>query len=158
MLAIVYHYSPARFRRIQSWTWVWLGVIVLALACFRVNPTSWWGPDLSYACADAMGVALLLLLYKHREGRPRPALYRFIAWIGLYSYGIYLWHVSVVAPMESATHHLPGRIGAVVLTIGTPLAGIALGMLTTKAIEFPALALRDRLFPRKVDIEVGVPT
>lgn len=158
MLSILYHYSPALFRRIQSRTWIWFVVIALALVCFRVNPTSWWGPDLSYACADAMGVALLLLLYKHREGKPRPALYRFIAWIGLYSYGIYLWHVSVVAPMESAAHHLPGRIGAVVLAVAPPLAGIVLGMLTTKAIEFPALALRDRLFPRKADIEVGVPT
>jgi peptidoglycan/LPS O-acetylase OafA/YrhL len=157
MLAILYHYSPDLFRRIQSWTWLWLGVIILALTCFRLNLPYWWGSDLSCSFADAMGVALLLLLYRHREGRPRSALYRFIAWIGLYSYGIYLWHVSVVAPTESAAHHLPGRMGAIFLVVAPPLAGIALGMLTTKAIEFPALALRDRLFPSKVRAEVGVP-
>jgi peptidoglycan/LPS O-acetylase OafA/YrhL len=157
MLAILYHYAPALFHRIQSWVWVWFGVVILALAYFRVNPQTWWGADVSYACADAMGVALLLLLYKHREGKRRPALYQFVAWLGLYSYGIYLWHVSVIAPIVFVSHRLPPYVAGAFLALAPPLAGAALGVLTTKAIEFPALALRDRLFPRPVDSAVGIP-
>ncbi len=158
LLAILYHCFPAAFSRVQSWTWLWLGVIVAALAYFRIEPPTWWGADLSYACADAMGVSVLLLLYKHREGRQRSALYRVVAWIGLYSYGIYLWHVSVIAPVVSFSHRMPNRVAGVFLAVAPGLLGIALGVLTTKAIEFPALALRDRLFPRKVDTPVGAPT
>jgi peptidoglycan/LPS O-acetylase OafA/YrhL len=157
MLAILYHDVPVLFRRIQSWKGVWLGVTILALAYFRVNPTTWWSADISWGFADAMGVALLLLLYKHREGKQRPALYRLVAWVGLYSYGIYLWHVSVVAPIVLVAHRLPHRVGMVFLAVAPVLLGIAVGVLTTKAVEFPTLTLRDRLFPRRVDSAVGVP-
>jgi len=156
MLAILYHYAPEVFRRIQSWTPVWLGVVCLALVYFRLNPAAWWSSDISYACADAMGVALLLLLYRHHETKKRSPLYRIIAWIGLYSYGIYLWHVSVVAPMEHIAQRLPTQLGAVFLAIAPPLAGVALGVLATKIIEFPALTLRDRIFPRRIDSAVGI--
>jgi peptidoglycan/LPS O-acetylase OafA/YrhL len=155
MLAILYHYAPEVFRKIQSWTFLWVGVVCLALAYFRLDPKGWWSGDVAYACADAMGVALLLLLYKHREAKKRSPLYRLIAWIGLYSYGIYLWHVSVVAPSEYVAQRLPAQVGAVFLAIAPMLGGIVLGVLTTKLIEFPALTLRDRFFPREIDSAVG---
>jgi peptidoglycan/LPS O-acetylase OafA/YrhL len=157
MLAMLYHYAPAQFRRLQSWIWVWVGVVLVALAYLRINSTAWWDSSLSYVCADAMGVALLLLLYRRREGRQRPAIYRFIAWIGLYSYGIYLWHVSVIAPVMSVSHRFPGWLGTLWITCAPALLGISLGVVATKAVEFPALALRDRLFPRRVDSAVGIP-
>ena len=156
MLAILYHYTPELFRRIQGWTFLWVGVICLALLEFRFRPTTWWSGTLTITCADAMGVALLLLLYKHRETKKRAALYRLMAWIGLYSYGIYLWHPSVIAPLTSIARHLPIKTGAVFLAVAPPVAGILLGVLTTKLIEFPSLTLRDRFFPREVDSAVGI--
>ena len=156
MLAILYHHAPRWFYRMQSWTWAWCGTMVLTLSYLRVNPMAWWSADVSYACADAIGVALLLLLYKPREGRQRPALYRCVAWVGLYSYGIYLWHVSVLAPIVSVAHRLPHHVATVFLATAPALSGIALGVLATKVVEFPALKLRERLFPRKVDATVAV--
>jgi peptidoglycan/LPS O-acetylase OafA/YrhL len=157
MLAMLYHYAPAQFRRLQSWIWVWVGVILIALAYLRINPATWWGPSLSCVCADAMGIALLLLLYRHREGKQRPAIYRLIAWIGLYSYGIYLWHVAAIAPAMSVSHRLPAWLGMLWIACAPALLGIMLGVVATRAVEFPALALRDRLFPRRVDSAVGSP-
>jgi peptidoglycan/LPS O-acetylase OafA/YrhL len=113
--------------------------------------------SLSYVCADAMGIALLLLLYTHREGNRRPAIYPLIAWIGLYSYGSYLWHLPVIAPVMSASHRFPGWLGTMWITCEPALLGISLGVAATKAVEFSALALRDRLFPRRVDSAVGIP-
>jgi len=84
-------------------------------------------------------------------------VYRLVAWIGLYSYGIYLWHVSVVAPSLWIAHRLPKVLGLGWMTVGPPLLAIGIGVSATKLIEFPALALRDRLFPRRVDSAVGIP-
>ena len=105
-----------------------------------------------------MGVALLMLLYRHREGgRRRSPVYRLVAWLGLYSYGIYLWHVSVIEPLTRVAPHLPHWLGLVWLAIAPTLLGALLGIVFTKLVEFPALKLRDRLFPRRVDSAVGIP-
>jgi hypothetical protein len=37
------------------------------------------------------------------------------------------------------------------------ISGVILGIFFTKIVEFLALALRDKLFPRPVDSAVGVP-
>src|ERR1700731_1523354 len=150
LLAILYHHAPTTFHRLQLRRWLWVLIALAALACFRLHPQRLWAAPLEYLFADAMGVALLLLLYQHREGK-RPALYRLIAWIGLYSYGIYLWHVSVVAPMLAISLRLPTRLHAL-WEMSTPIAGVLVGFLFTRLIEFPALRLRDRLYPRRVDL------
>jgi peptidoglycan/LPS O-acetylase OafA/YrhL len=95
----------------------------------------------------AMG-ALLLLSYGYEGRVTRSFFYRLIAAIGVYSYGIYLWHLSVRDPLSKICSHLPtySRWGA--LLVSQYLAAIILGVLTTKAVEFPMLRLRDRLFPR----------
>jgi len=97
LLAVLYHHAPAVFSRLQRLRYLWIAVVLAALAGLRLAPPEpWWSGPLSFCFADAAGVALLLLLYRHQAGRHRPALYRLVAWIGLYSYGIYLWHVSVI--------------------------------------------------------------
>lgn len=156
MLAIVYHYSPEVFRRLQRRRAVWFSVLAAALVYFRfASINAWWQAPLAWAFADAMGVALLLLLYWHEEGRVRSAPYRFVAWIGLYSYGIYLWHVSILALVSSASRHLPPGLKVLWDLTAPLLLAVGLGVLTTRAVEFPTLKLRDRLFARRVSSAVG---
>jgi len=157
MLAILYHYAPDIFHRMQRWRWLWIGILVATLIYLRCHINSWWDPSTSLDLADFSGVALLMLLYHHREGRPRPWPYRLIAWIGLYSYGIYLWHVSVDAPIASMDRFLPAWLIPAWRGIAPIVCGILIGVVTTKLIELPALKLRDRLFPRRVDSAVGTP-
>jgi len=158
LLAILYHYRPELFRRLQTMRWLWVTCIVATLLYLRFANMSWiLAAPLSWDLANLMGVALLMLLYRHRPHVRRSAIYRFIAWIGFYSYGIYLWHVSVTAPLEHLASRLPSGIGHPLLWIGPPCCGIALGILTTKLVELPSLHLRDRLFPRRVDSAVGIP-
>lgn len=94
--------------------------------------------------------ALLLLIYGYHGPLIKIWLYRTIAQIGIYSYGIYLWHLSVRQPIAKLALHLPRPIQWGSLWIGQYVAAILLGMLLTKVIEFPMLRLRDRLFPRGV--------
>lgn len=157
MLAIVYHYAPETFHRMQGWRWLWLGMLAATLLYARFHYAVWWDPSISLDFADLSGVALLMLLYRHWEGKKHSGAYRLVAWIGVYSYGIYLWHVSVAAPIQSVARLLPGWLIPAWSGLAPLAAGILMGLVTTKLIEFPMLRLREKWFPRRVDSAVGTP-
>ena len=73
--------------------------------------------------------------------------YRVVARIGVCSYGIYLWHVSVARPVDFVVEHLPASMAAIVSTFLPYFFAIALGVATTKLIDVPFLRLRERLVP-----------
>jgi peptidoglycan/LPS O-acetylase OafA/YrhL len=157
LLAILYHYAPEFFQRAQQRWWLWLGALAAALLFFRLDLQTWWAAAIAHDFANLLGISLLMLLARHREGKKYPAIYRLVAWIGVYSYGIYLWHVSVLAPIQAINSHLPKWLAPLWLGLGPVVAGIIVGYITTKLVEFPALKLRDRWFPRRVDSAVGIP-
>lgn len=150
MIAIVYHGAPEVFRRVQGWWWLWAGLFIGALLFFAFHPLQHWTVSVGIDMGDLIGVAGLMLVYRHQPGKRRSWLYRLVAWIGLYSYGIYLWHVSVMEPIEKLTRRLGRPWSEVAAGVVVPVAGIALGVMMTKLVEFPMLRLRDRWFPRKV--------
>ncbi len=92
--------------------------------------------------------SLMLLVYGYHGRATRSWAYKAIAWIGVYSYGIYLWHLSVREPLARFALHVPPNIRWGTLLISQYAAAIVLGVLLTKAVEFPMLRLRERLVPR----------
>ena len=148
ILALIYHCAPDRFRRLESLRWLWILVVAAAILYFCFPPPTLWSIPVHWIFADAMAVALLLLLYRGgKHWRP----YRVIARIGVYSYGIFLWHMSVYPTVDVISHNpIWQRLGPYIL-------GIAAGIIATELIEFPTLRLRERLFPRRVDSPVGIP-
>ena len=92
--------------------------------------------------------SLFLLVYQYRGRLSETLLYRGIAWIGLYSYGIYLWHISVTTPVARATAGLPASVHWGVLLCAQYVVATMMGVLMTKAVEAPMLKVRDRVFPR----------
>ena len=210
LLAVLFHFAPAAFRRAQHAWPAWIALAAAALLVLRFQVDRPWSASLGWNAADLLGVALLMLLYrpsppagilsetsetKEQQLRPppseirdpsatpqlpsrphRPAAaffapaakvgtyppkrslpYRLIAWIGVYSYGIYLWHVAVISPTVAIAAHLPPRLAPVWLALAPICAGIALGSLFTALVELPALRLRDRLFPRRSGPPVPTP-
>lgn len=153
LLALAYHHRPELFTRLQRPRW--LLPLVPAVAILSTHFQSPLAVSLGIFAADLSGVALLLLCYRHCPHK--GPVYRFVAWIGLYSYGIYLWHESVLGPTSKIAAHLPHTAGAVFLSIAPWIFAIGLGVLTTNLIESPSLRLRDRLFPRRVDSAAGTP-
>ena len=85
------------------------------------------------------------LLARSVDARPNRYVSAFavrpLAKIGYYSYSIYLWHEWVCSLLPHAT---------LVSILGCVAAAILLGIAMAKVIEYPALALRDRLFPPPV--------
>ncbi len=158
ILAILYHYAPERFRSLQKMRWLWFAGLAIALIFLRFQTSRPWSESIGWDMANLLGICLLMLLYRpDGSTAPRSLLYRAIAWIGVYSYGIYLWHVSVLAPTAALGRRMPGWLEPLWTGLAPLVAGIALGSLFTKVVEFPMLKLRDRWFPRPVDTPVGVP-
>lgn len=72
-------------------------------------------------------------------------LLRPLSYIGQHSYPIYLFHLAILMELMK-TGWLHGWGGAAIYFSST----IATGILLSKAIEFPVLRWRDRIFPGEV--------
>src|SRR4029450_1644184 len=91
------------------------------------------------------GAILLSMLYLKI---PDNRLTRSLGAIGMFSYSIYLWHMPVetwAVPIVETVFktHVNWVAYAAIYLFGA----IAVGILTAKAIEYPLLRVRDRLFP-----------
>lgn len=76
--------------------------------------------------------------------------YRFISWVGFYSYGIYLFHyyiVKFVVP-EKYQGYVEFTLEMVVSFLFYCTLSIALGVIMSKIVEIPMLKVRDRWFPK----------
>jgi peptidoglycan/LPS O-acetylase OafA/YrhL len=150
LLAILYHFYPRQFEILRHQRLL-LGLIVslaVILLYFEADPTR--GPYLMTSpflitFVDYASAALLLLLY--RPGGKHRMLYRVISRIGVCSYGIYLWHVSVERPVDLIIRHVPGYMVAVASTFLPYIFSISVGFIATAAVDGPALRLRQRFIP-----------
>src|SRR5262249_9538649 len=71
---------------------------------------------------------------------------RTLAWVGLISYAVYLWHLLVINVLTSKLHifdHISGTT-FIVLTIPTLIGSLALGAASYYLLERPVLRLKFR--------------
>jgi peptidoglycan/LPS O-acetylase OafA/YrhL len=150
VLAILRHFSPERFQMLQRQRILLCLVIGAALVALYLDVDAIPAPHRMTApflitIVDYASAALLLLLYQPGGKHWMP--YRAIARIGVFSYGIYLWHVSVERPVNFIVNHIPPASVAITSTFLPYILSIGLGIVATKAIELPFLRLRERLVP-----------
>lgn len=164
LLAYLFHLEPqtlARVTRRPGWLLAIGLALVLPMGIFDLTDYRFvWtiGYTMLYL---GYGCILLACVFSPR-GKPlgnvlasRPAA--LLAWIGVYSYSIYLWQFDLghdpIAAWFNADrmpqHHVSVWWLAVTLAFITlaVLAGAALARL----VEFPTLKIRDRLFPARAD-------
>jgi peptidoglycan/LPS O-acetylase OafA/YrhL len=150
-IAYLHHF---RRESLAGWTRRWERVWVLAAVLLMVPPfvfrleDNFFLPTAGFSCLYLAGGLLICVLLENPL--PRNRLVRLVAWIGFYSYSIYLWHFFVlrVTCGKWMGAEIAGRPpwGLYLLY----LAGSVLtGVLMAKVVECPFLALRDRLFPSR---------
>jgi len=153
MLATLYWMKPEVWRSLAAKKrWLAGAVVVLVAWLAFATPHVALDESIGYTLQAIGYCALIVLVLEHSGGLRASWMYRGLAWLGVYSYGIYLWHSLALAPGDYLIHKASALgvppLVAWPLTLGAQFViAIALGYLTTRAVEFPFLRLRDALFP-----------
>ena len=110
------------------------------LPAFLFSGTTFTGTiGLTFVC---LGSGCILIWAVNRQPKRNP-LTELIAWLGRYSYSIYLWHA---LPAIYVFKKLPATAG---LSVAYFVVCIGTGIVVAKLIEVPALHARDRYFPSR---------
>jgi peptidoglycan/LPS O-acetylase OafA/YrhL len=159
LLALISVHWPERFDALRRQRLLLAGVLALGgVWLVEIGKEGFAGSTLGYTVAYVTAAALLLLVHG-AEWVPRARwISEPVAFLGRYSYGIYIWHVFAA---EIAMDLLGRPLGstepwAVVVRYGV---AVAVGYVATVVVEKPILRLRDRLLPpREGQLSRRVPT
>lgn len=127
------HFDETSFREARKHFVLVLGLLLAAALMILPNFLNLTIAYVAYACIVAWSA--------HRE-RSRSVVARALAYIGFYSYSIYLWHGILMFVLWFMPRHwiaLPLYVAAV----------LALGIGMSKLIELPALRIREQLWPSR---------
>ena len=165
LFAYLYHMKPALLGRIAHHKWALLIfglLLVLPMGFFDIDDHRWmWtiGFTMLYV---GYGCILLACVYTALGDGPLGSIIfslpaRLLAWIGLFSYSIYLWQADLgsIPTRHWIMPHLPQQPTSLNWALSTALylvVTILAGIVMSKLIEMPILALRDRLFPGRIPI------
>jgi peptidoglycan/LPS O-acetylase OafA/YrhL len=146
LISYFYHFYAdffLRFARRFKTTLALAGVLLLSPAfIFQLETTPFiytWGLTLFYAGSGCLVVASV-------AGDVQKNMFtRSVAYIGSHSYSIYLWHGAVAAWIIPKLIGEHGRWSLYAESYFVASLGVGVGM--ALLIEFPALRLRDHLFP-----------
>jgi peptidoglycan/LPS O-acetylase OafA/YrhL len=142
---------------LAGWVRRWKRAI-LAVSVGLVAPA--WFLKLSSPFMHSVGFTMLfvgfggvLLLSLYGSGSERKSL-RWcgdgLAYIGTYSYSIYLWHMAPVYwVVPLAERSLGVTLGYGTVCVFMLIGSVVLGVAAAKVVEFPLLRLRDRWFPSR---------
>jgi peptidoglycan/LPS O-acetylase OafA/YrhL len=147
-----FHASPLRqlAGRLRSVVFV-LGILAIlpSIVLEPNNPFVYTvGFTLTYL---GFGSVLLLAIYPEAKRSTPGRGQRAIAWIGFYSYSIYLWHVRLAMIFAAIYGRLMLPVSGYVLHAVYFFSCIAVGAALSKLVEIPALRLRERLAPSRFD-------
>jgi peptidoglycan/LPS O-acetylase OafA/YrhL len=153
MLAAVYWMAPDVYRRLAQRTWLLVALVAGLLAWLGFGtPHVALDESIGYTIQAVGFVALIVLMLEHAGAIRKTWWFRAVAWVGVYSYGIYLWHSLALAPGElliakATSVGMPRLIVWAGALVFQGAIAIGVGYVTTRAIEFPFLRLRNALFP-----------
>jgi peptidoglycan/LPS O-acetylase OafA/YrhL len=136
-LGYFYHFERKSFRRVRP-VWVWIGASVLIVPVILLSVRSVVAASTYTLTSLAFCCAVIAMVERPSSERVIPQA---LAFIGSYSYSIYLWHAAVISLIF-------GRLSPTLwLFSAYVLCSIGLGIVMNKLIEKPALYLRDTIFP-----------
>lgn len=97
-----------------------------------------------------LGAGCLLLAALSLKFSSGAGIFRWMAWLGRHSYSVYLWHMLVLDVLKPYLQTKNSSFGTrVEMEMLYHVASWVCGILTARIIEFPALRLRDKMFPSR---------
>ena len=159
-LGYLHHFSPQTLLRLVAARWSRITLLLVSLlliapcAIFPVNGSRFMlSLGLSFLYLGFGGI-LILALYGRRKdlvvnpSRPRTiGIAAAAAYVGKYSYSIYLWHINIGLHDQFFFRLLWPQISGNTLFLANIITEIFGGIILSLAIEWPALRFRDRFFP-----------
>jgi peptidoglycan/LPS O-acetylase OafA/YrhL len=159
LLGYFYHFRREVLDRLLHPTWN--RVVIAACSAALLSPVFLFPRDskffstFGFTCVY-LGFGGVLLLSIYLQGILRGTMARLVgaigagaAWVGMYSYSIYLWHGPTDALFPGFVRRLlhvssfSANERFAVYAIGSLVIGITM----SKIIEYPILRLRDKIFP-----------
>ncbi len=145
-LAYFWHFKPEAIDKLRPWRWSLIAVGVAGMLPpfwynLESNPFLYkWGFTILFLSAGSILLGVLLC------ESPKSRIASWIAWLGFFSYSVYLWHLPVgvwAMPVVRKVAPLPFALETALYIA----ASFVVGIVMAKLVEMPALALRDRWFP-----------
>jgi peptidoglycan/LPS O-acetylase OafA/YrhL len=158
-LGYLHHFHPAALRTATAERWSRLlllfcsALLVSTCISFRVDSRFMLSFGLTALYLGFGGILILVLYSDHGETVGlRWRLQKFglgdlLAYIGMYSYSIYLWHAMVTLHFRTFLRLIWPTVGNNAIFWGYIMTSLIAGVLLSRLIEYPALNLRDRFFP-----------
>jgi peptidoglycan/LPS O-acetylase OafA/YrhL len=166
LLGYLYHFRPQVLERLMRPTGSRVGMaavsaVLLSTAYFFSRDEKLFA-TFGYSCLY-LGYGGVLLLSLYVQGVLPGGVARIterigtgFAWVGMYSYSIYLWHGPTGAwfpgLVRRALHISMGRYERFTIYL---FGSLAIGILMSRLIEYPVLRLRDRLIPARQIVAVA---
>jgi len=147
LLAWFWHFQRPRLEalaRPHRGKLLLLGLALLAPTLGFSLETDRWMHIIGFS-VFALGGALLVLVAATAPVRQPNLLSRGVARIGFYSYSIYLWHLPVARVLDAT---LAGKLTPNTWLLAYLAGSLLVGFVLGRLIEWPALKLRDRWFPK----------
>jgi peptidoglycan/LPS O-acetylase OafA/YrhL len=152
LLSYYSHFKTEAFNQLCAKRWVWF--LIAGIMCYA---PAFYFPLFETPIIYTFGFTLftfgggcLLMGFLGMPIANSSLIARCLALIGMYSYSIYLWHGYangyMYAFIVGKNIHLWNWIAYFICYVG---ASILYGMLLAKVVEFPCLAIRDRLYPSR---------
>lgn len=157
LISWLYHF---RKETLQQWVnknrlWLCMLSVLLLLSLFIFPFYNGFiltvGFTLTYSGYAVVTILMLFPVTGSGAGvftTPLRTVYRFVAWVGFYSYAIYLFHVFIGFGVVNNFRKLTGLSGLWPLELIVFIAGnIIFGYFISRLVEQPVLRWRNRVYP-----------
>jgi peptidoglycan/LPS O-acetylase OafA/YrhL len=128
----------------------WIGFLGFLALGNRVAGFELFGGPMYQVCLLLLAPMILDLYLRQESWSSRALSHPALRWLGVRSYGIYLWHIPVLFFFLAA---MDGVYGAQRLVLGLlgSAGGVLAGIASYRFIEQPFLRIKDRSFRRPQD-------